>query len=171
MNRANDIKAAIQAISRGGFGKQLQLVGKVKSVEGETCTVDVAGLEIDEVRLTAVNDGGEGKLVVTPKVGSVVLMVDLSYGELRDVAVLAYTNVEKIEATVEQVELNGGENGGLVNIEQLKSWMGNVESDLTTLKTLLQSSPIAGNGAPAAIVFNPRTQSVANEIEDDKIRH
>ncbi len=171
MSRAQDIKAAIQAISRGGGGKQLHLVGLVKSVEGETCTVDVSGLELDEVRLTAVNDGEAGKLLITPAEGSAVLLTDLSGGELRDLAVVGFTKVEKIEATCEQMTLNGGENGGLVNIEQLKQWMQNVESDLTTLGALLKSSPIAGNGAPAAISFNPRTQSVANNIEDDKIKH
>ena len=101
MSKASDIRGAIRAIAYGGSGKQVHLVGKVKSVEGESCTVDIAGLEIDEVRLTAVNDGGEGKLVVTPKVGSYVLMVDLSGGELRDVAVLVFTEVEKIDDACE----------------------------------------------------------------------
>lgn len=171
MSKASDIMGAIRAIAYGGSGKQVHLVGKVKSVEGESCTVDIAGLEIDEVRLTAVNDGGEGKLVVTPKVGSYVLMVDLSGGELRDVAVLVFTEVEKIEAACEEIVLNGGENGGLVNIEQLKQWMQNVEADMQTLKELLFASPIAGNGATAAIQFNPQTKSVASDIEDTKITH
>ena len=49
--------------------------------------------------------------------------------------------------------------------------MQNVESDIATLQALLESSPIAGNGAPAAIQFTPSTQSVANDIEDSKITH
>lgn len=171
MGRVQDIKEAIRQIvgNRGGNG--LFLVGEVKSVNEEICTVEVAGLELDEVRLTAVNDGADDKLVVTPKEGSMVLLADLSGGMLRDLAVVAFTKVDKIEATCGQIALNGGENGGLVNIEQLKQWMGNVESDLAALKTLLQTSPIAGNGAPAAIVFSPRTQSVASGIEDTKITH
>lgn len=171
MSRVQDIKDAIRAIAGRGRGGQLLLVGVVKTVDGESCTVDVSGLELDEVRLTAANDGAEGKLLITPAEGSVVLLTDLSGGELRDIAVVGYTKVEKIEATCEQITLNGGKNGGLVNIEQLKQWMQNVESDFQTLKGLLQTSPIAGNGAPAAIVFNAKTQGVANDIEDDKITH
>lgn len=170
MNKTQDIKEAIRTIAgKGGGG--LFLIGEVKSVEGESCTVEVAGLEIDEVRLTAVNDGGDGKLLVTPKTGSLILLADMSGGLLRDLAVVGYTEVEKMEATCGQITLNGGENGGLVNIDKLKEWMRNVETDLKTLKTLLQSSPIAGNGAPAAIVFNPQTKSVESNIEDDKITH
>lgn len=179
MNRVQDIKEAIRQISggnRGGNG--LFLVGKVKSVEGETCTVDVAGLVLDEVRLTAVNDGTDGKLLLTPKADSMVLMADMSGGMLRDLAVIGYTHIEKGEASFDQIaieadsiELNGGENGGLVNIEKLKEWMQNVESDIATLQALLKSSPIAGNGAPAAIAFTPKTKSVSAGIEDARITH
>lgn len=171
MGKAQDIKEAIRTIAGKGNGGGLFLVGEVKSVEGETCTVEVAGLELDEVRLTAVNDGADGKLLLTPKEGSMVLLADMSGGLLRDMAVVGYTNVERIEATCDSIELNGGDNGGLVNIEKLKGWMRNVESDLETLKTLLQTSPIAGNGAPAAIAFTPQTKSVASDIEDTKITH
>lgn len=171
MNKTQEIKEAIRTIAGKTVGSGLFLVGTVKSVEGESCTVAVGELELDEVRLTAANDGADGKMLVTPAVGSTVLLTDLSGGTLRDLAVVAFTKVDKIEATCSQITLNGGENGGLVNIEHLKQWMGNVESDLAVLKTLLQTSPIAGNGAPAAIVFSPRTQSVANNIEDNKITH
>lgn len=171
MGRVQDIKEAIRQIvgNRGGNG--LFLVGEVKSVNGESCTVEVAGLELDEVRLTAVNDGADDKLVVTPKVGSMVLLADLSGGMLRDLMVVGNTEIEKMEATCEQITLNGGDNGGLVNIEQLKQWMQNVEADMQTLKELLFASPIAGNGATAAIQFNPQTKSVASDIEDTKITH
>lgn len=171
MSKTSDIKEAIRAIANGGSGRQLLLVGTVKATDGETCTVDIQGLEIDEVRLTAVNDGTSGKLLLTPATGSYVLMADLSGGELRDVAVVGYTQLESVETTCEQITLNGGSNGGLVNIEQLKNWMQSVEKDLQTLQTLLKSSPIAGNGAPAAIAFTPQTKSVASDIEDETITH
>lgn len=171
MGKIQDIREAIRAIAGGGRGGSLMLVGKVKSVEGESCTVDVGGLEIDEVRLTAANDGAEGKLLIEPKEGSMVLLADMSGGTLRDLSVVGFTNVEKITAVCDQITLNGGDNGGLVNIGQLKQWMQNVEADLNKLGMLLKSSPIAGNGAPAAIQFTPSTQSVANDIEDSKITH
>lgn len=168
MNRVKEIKEAIRSIC--GRGSGWMFVGKVISTSGDTCKVDVSGVELDEVRLTAANDGMEGKLVVTPKAGSLVLLADLSGGEFRDIAVVGWSQVEKVEADMEVI-LNGGKNGGLVNVGKLKEWMRNVEADLQTLKVLLATSPIAGQGAPAGIVFSPQTASVAAKIEDKNIKH
>ncbi len=148
----------------GGTGDGWFVTGEVLNVSGETCSVQVGGLVLDGVWLTGVHDQKEKSLVVTPKVGSMVLMADMSGGDLRQLVVVGHTEVESIV-------VNGGENGGLVNIEELKIWMGNVEQDLRTLKNLLSTTPVVGNGAPLGIVFTPSTQSVANKIEDDSIKH
>lgn len=137
---------------------------EVKSVEGESCTIALRGLSVSGVSLTAVNDGRAGRLTVTPKVGSMVLVGDLSGGSLRRLCVVKYSEVETIE-------VNGGANGGLVNVEALKQWMGDVERDLKTLQRLLMSTPIAGNGAVAGIKFEPATRSVEAKIEDETITH
>ncbi|MBR1644323.1 MAG: hypothetical protein IJ684_03005 [Bacteroidales bacterium] len=178
MNNAQEIKEAIRRIAVGGRGKQLHLVGTVKSVEGETCTVDIAGLELDEVRLTAASDGADGKLLLTPTAGSRVLMVDLSGGELRDMAVVGYTHVEKIEATCGQIELNGGENGGLVNVKELTDKLNNIEKDINTLKQALSTwtpTPQDGGASLKIALTSWMTQQLvqtqASEIEDDKITH
>lgn len=164
MNTGNlrDIKDYLRKL--GGNGGSWFATGEVKSVGGETCTVQVGGLVLEEVWLTGVHDQKEKSLVVTPKVGSMVLMADMSGGELRQLVVVGYTEVERIV-------VNGGEKGGLVNIEELKNWMGNVERDLNTLKSLLSTTPVAGNGAPLGIAFAPSTQSVASKIEDESIKH
>lgn len=179
MNRAKDIKDAIRQIcgaGRGGSG--LFLVGEVKSVEGETCTVDVAGLELDEVRLTAVNDGAEGKLLLTPKEGSMVLLTDLSGGELRDMAVVGHTGVEKIEATCEELTLNGGDNGGLVNIQDLTTKLNNIEKDINKLKQAFatwvpvpQDGGASLKGGIASWAAQQLVQTQASDMEDTKITH
>lgn len=171
MSKSREIRDAIRRIAGKGHGDTLFLTGRVRSVEGDTCTVDMRGLSLDGVRLTAVNDGARGKLLLTPKTGSAVLLADLSGGELRDLAAVAFTALESVEATCTQITLNGGDNGGLVNIERLKEWMRNVENDMMSLKALLATSPIAGNGAVAGIVFSPATKSVAAKIEDKSIKH
>lgn len=171
MSKEREIRDAIRAIC-GGVGRGLYLVCEVTAVDGDCCTVKLeGGLELTEVRLTAVSDGEEGKWLASPKVGSKVLVTDLDGGALSSLAVVGYTHIERLDATVKQIELNGGENGGLVNVGKLKEWMQNVEGDLATLQGLLASSPIAGNGAPAAISFTPKTKSVSTSIEDDKITH
>ena len=61
-----------------------------------------------------------------PKIGSNVIVVFYS----PTVAFVVMVD------EVDEILINGGENGGLVNVEDLKSWMSNVESDLSTLKNI-----------------------------------
>lgn len=178
MGKIQDIKEAIRTIVGKGNGGSLFLVGEVKSVEGESCTVDVAGLEIDEVRLTAVNDGADGKLLLTPKEGSIVLLADMSGGTLRDLAVVGFTNVEKIEATIGQITLNGGDNGGLVNIKDLTNKLNNLEKDINKLKQAFTTwVPVPQDGGSslkagvASWAAQQLVQTQVSDIEDDKITH
>ena len=178
MGKIQDIKEAIRTIVGKGNGGSLFLVGEVKSVDGESCTVDVAGLEIDEVRLTAVNDGADGKLLLTPKEGSMVLLADMSGGTLRDLAVVGFTNVEKIEATIEQITLNGGDNGGLVNIKDLTNKLNNLEKDINKLKQAFTTwVPVPQDGGSslkagvASWAAQQLVQTQVSDIEDDKITH
>lgn len=187
MGKAQDIKEAIRQICGAKGGSGLFLVGEVKSVEGETCTVNVAGLELDEVRLTAVNDGADGKLLLTPKEGSMVLLTDLSGGNLRDLAVIVYTNIEKIEATFEQIaieadsiELNGGDNGGLVNIESLKNNLDTLKKYVEAMEkaiangfTSVGASTAANGPAGRATFEGAMAAQMINfeDMEDTKITH
>lgn len=177
MSKEQDIKEAIRAIAGRGGGR-LWLVGVVKSVEGESCTVDVGGLELTDVRLTAASDGADGKLLLTPKEGSAVLLADLSGGELRDLAVVGYTAVESIEATCEQITLNGGENGGLVNIENLVSKLNTIEKDINSLKQAFSTwVPVPQDGGSslktsvASWAAQQLMQTQTSDIEDPKITH
>ena len=178
MGKTQDIKEAIRTIVGKGNGGSLFLVGEVKSVDGESCTVDVAGLEIDEVRLTAVNDGADGKLLITPKEGSMVLLADMSGGTLRDLAVVGFTNVEKIEATIKQITLNGGDNGGLVNIKDLTKKLNNLEKDINKLKQAFttwvpvpQDGGASLKGGVESWAAQQLVQTQVSDIEDDKITH
>lgn len=178
MSRLQDIKEAIRSICGKETGNGLFLVGKVKNVDGESCTVDIAGIELDEVRLTAVNDGADGKLLLIPKTDSMVLLADMSGGELRDLAVVGFTNVEKIEATCEQITLNGGDNGGLVNIKDLTDKLNNLEKDINKLKqvfTLWTPVPQDGGSSLKAGITSWAAQQLVqtqvSDIEDDKITH
>ena len=178
MSRLQDIKEAIRSICGKETGNGLFLIGKVKSVDGETCTVDVAGIELDEVRLTAVNDGADGKLLLTPKTDSMVLLADMSGGDLRDLAVVGFTNVEKIEATCDSIELNGGDNGGLVNVKDLTDKLNNLEKDINKLKQVFTLwTPVPQDGGSAlktgigSWAAQQLVQTQVSDIEDDKITH
>lgn len=133
---------------------------------GVACNVDaergVCDVEIEgksPAKGALIGDAESGVMTV-PKEGSVVAVVWAS----------PVTAVVVMVADVEEVRLMGGHLGGLVKVEELKKWMKNVESDLQTLSTVLKTSVIAGNGAPAGMVFNPQTSSVADSIENEKVR-
>lgn len=85
--------------------------GIVKSVEGQTCTVTVGGVDVPGVRLKASETEDKGRMLVTPKVGTAVTMGSLS----GDMAELVVVQVDRVET----IEVNGGQLGGLVNIGEL----------------------------------------------------
>ena len=133
--------------------------GEIISVDKTEMTCEVSFGDEDSVVASLVCGDKKKGIVQVPKVGS-------------NVVVMFYSPTVAFVVMVDEVDeilINGGENGGLVNVEELKSWMSNVESDLSTLKTLLSTSAVAGNGAALGIVFNPVTKNT--EIEDKTIKH
>lgn len=103
----------LQELLRGaGGGRETTLYqGVVKSVEGQTCTVTVGKVDVLGVRLKASETEDKGRMLVTPKVGTVVTMGSLS-GDMAELVVVQVDHVERIE-------VNGGLLGGLVNIGEL----------------------------------------------------
>ena len=172
MNPLSEIKESIQKMaSKGGAG--IVFNAKVKSVQGDTtCTVDLDGLTVSDVRLRAVVNGETSKILVTPKTGSHVLVADLS-GDLSQLAVVGYSEVEKIEVDAnDEIVFNGGENKGLVKVESMVDWMQKVYNDLQTLVGLLSSSAVAGNGANLAINFSPTTPSPnIDDFQNKDVKH
>ena len=171
MDPLSEIKESLQKIaSKGGAG--IVFTAKVKSVDGETCNVELEGLTMSDVRLRAVVNGETSKILVTPKTGSHVLVADLS-GDLSQLAVVGYSEVEKIEVDAnDEIVFNGGENKGLVKVESMVDWMQKVYNDLQTLVGLLSSSAVAGNGANLAITFSPTTPSPnIDDFQNKDVKH
>lgn len=151
------------------------ILAKVKNVDGKTCTVTIDELELADVRLRAVVNDEESGIVITPTVGSFVMITDLSNGDKRDWAVVMYSEIDKIE-------INGGKNGGLIKIEDLVSRLNAIEDDINNLKTALSSwVPIAQDGGAAlkTTLTIPGTgwatkqlaKTKTSDLEDDKITH
>lgn len=152
----------------------------VESIEGVTCTVKVDNLSISDVRLKPINENTEDEILLTPKVGTNVLVGSLS-GNLLNLFVLqadslseAYLKVNEMSFKLDKngISMNNGQNGGMVKIDEMISWMQKVYQDLQTLKGQLATHPTAGNGAPLALTFSP---SVPNPLkptfEDTKAKH
>lgn len=177
MDTYAEIARAIRSITDGNGGTAL-FTAEVKSVEGETCTVLVGELEVPDVLLTPADEGADGKLVITPKEGSQVTVADLSGGELRHLAVVHWGEVEKISLTADSIELNGGDNGGLVKIEALTDKINNIEKDINKLKQAFTTwVPVPQDGGAslksgvASWAAQQLVQTQVSDLEDDKIKH
>jgi hypothetical protein len=70
---------------------------EVVSVSGSVCSVKLDELPISDVRLRSVINNNNEQILITPKAGSYVLVVDLSGGNYRDLAVIGFSEVEKLE--------------------------------------------------------------------------
>lgn len=177
MDTYAEIARAIKAITGGNGGTAL-FTAEVKSVEGETCTVLVGELEVPDVLLTPADEGADGKLLITPKEGSQVTVADLSGGELRHLAVVHWGEVEKMSLTAGSIELNGGDNGGLVKIEALTDKINNIEKDINKLKQAFttwvpvpQDGGASLKGGVASWAAQQLVQTQVSDLEDDKITH
>jgi hypothetical protein len=179
MDVLSKIAESIKSIARtDGLRQSVLFSAKVEKVEGETCTVTIDGLTVTNVRLRAVINNNAEQLLIQPRVGSYVLAADL--GELRQLVVIAYSEIDKIHIKIGSttmdidnngVMFNGGELKGLVKVDAMVEWMSKLHSDLTTLQTLLSTSPVAGNGAPLAIAFSPTTPAPQTDsFENKKIK-
>ena len=70
----------------------------VESVDGNTCKVSVDGLSVSDVRLKATTTKTNNHVLLTPAVGSDVLVGSLS-GDFNNLFVLITDSVDKIEIT------------------------------------------------------------------------
>ena len=172
------IKRKLEEIAGSAAEGTALFTAEVKSVEGETCTVIVGGLEVPDVLLTPADEGADGKLVITPRQGSMVTVADLSGGRLRRLAVVHWGEVEKIACTCDSVEFNGGDLGGLVKIEKLTEKINTIERDLNKLKgvfsawtTVAQDGGAALKTAAADWASQTLTETQTGDYEDTKIKH
>lgn len=127
MDTYTEIRNKIRAMT--GQKTPLLLTGKVESIDADngTCTVSVGDLKLTDVRLRSVVNNEESKLLITPKTGSYVTLIDLS-GELREMEVIGYSEIKAIDIKTSgdinincegTVTFNGGGNDGLVKIQKL----------------------------------------------------
>lgn len=117
MSKERDCATKLRAI----VGKEpfQTFVAKVTKVDGATCTVQrlFDDMELDEVRLNCHSTENEG-VVIVPETGSMVLITSI---DGRCWFVSQCSKVEKITIDAnDKIIFNGGNNNGLVKIEELK---------------------------------------------------
>lgn len=179
MDKSKEIKEAIKSIV--GVPGMMFVMGKVESVGDETCSVKIADrLVINDVRLNASADGNADNILIKPEVGSMVLMADLSGGELRSLVVISFSALESMTVKFKgEVVINGGKNEGLVKVVPLKDRLNAIENDINSLKKVFSSSwiPVVYDGgaslkaAAASWAAQKLTTTSKEDIENPEIKH
>ena len=169
MDSLSEIRESIRNMAAGTGGARI-FTAKVMGTDGDTCCVDIDGLVVSDVRLRAVVNGEESGILVTPKTGSYVTVADLS-GNLTRLVVVGFSEVEKIK-------INGGQNGGLVNIGELVDRLNYIENKIGDLMDVFNNwepTPQDGGAAlklMAATWFpGPIKMSKRRDLEDTNIEH
>lgn len=157
------------------------LSGTAINVRDTLCDVEREGAPtIYDVRLNAVDDDLQSFVTVVPKEKSNVLVAVIENLKTEAVVVRC-SEVQKVLIKVgantavmndDGLVFNDGKISGLAKLPKLVEWMGKVYNDLQTLKTQLQTHPVAGKGAPLAMTFNVSVPNpVQSDFEDTKIKH
>lgn len=178
MDKSKEIKEAIKSIV--GVPGMMFVMGKVESVGDETCSVKIADrIVINDVRLNASADGNADNILIKPNVGSMVLMADLSGGELRSLVVISFSALDSMTVKFEgEVVINGGVNEGLVKVVELAEKLNAIENDINNLKSIFSSwVPVVYDGgaslkaAAASWAAQKLTTTSKEDIENPTIKH
>lgn len=158
MSKVTELRRIIKAIV--GDMWNLPLLGEVTAVDGETCSVKItSGLVVSDVRLKATVTGGDKKVLMTPVVGSDVIMMS-STGTLDNLFVIIMDAIDKVEIISADVNITVDDK---VSIEVAGVKLSETLSDLCdAIKTLTVSTGVGPSGTPL-----PPTQHKVQKLEED----
>lgn len=159
MDKSTQIRSLLRSIA--GTDKPLfnfRLM-EVVGVDGDLCRAKIDDFEIPDIRLSSIDGGSKNGLLVVPAKGSIILVADISCGNLRELYTIGYSEVESIRfhqgkttvtadaegATVEvggsklrieggKMMFNDGANHGLVKVGELKLSLESIKTYCETLK-------------------------------------
>jgi hypothetical protein len=127
MSDLREIRQRIRDISGLNDLGQPFFIATVTKVSDKDCSVMYGTLELSEVKLFSIID--PGKLLIKPKVGSMVIVADLSQGKLRDLAIIKADEVELIKYD---------QDGLVVEIDSVAKKV-NIKNNTTSLTKLFAS--------------------------------
>lgn len=171
------IRELLRDITKNPSDEIYSIVGEVINVDETKRTIDVKPAngdgEIYDVRLQSSIDQKVG-FVQIPKLNSFVVVTFIN--NLTGYVALC-TEVDKILVDCPEVIFNGGEKGGLINIEDLIGKINSLEQKVNDLISACSSVVVtlAPTGTfPLASFFTsvtPLTPTQKSDIEDEKIKH
>ena len=188
MDKSSKIAELLRSIAGTDRQRAAFLTMEVSSVNGDMCSAKLGDFEIPDIRLSVIKDGSNKGLLVTPAVGSIVLVADLSGGEMRELAVVCYTDIDSVDLKIkgadvhieeDSIELNSGNNGGIVKIAPLKTNLQSLQSYIENLQTLTATAlaPLAAlDGGASVTAYNTAWQAAKaamqqQDMEDKNVTH
>jgi len=140
-------------------GNRIDLkIGTVIKVYGEDlATVEIAEMQYDDVRLRLTDDSLDNKLVVRPKVGSLVLVADLT-GEGRVLTIIDSEDVEELEFKQDSMNLKINKNGFVIENkgENLQTVLADFITEVSKIIVIQGTSP----NVPALTQISERLKKV-----------
>lgn len=153
----DNYKELAQLVRNAAGKTQVALMqGIVRKVSGLTCEVEIGGIAVPDVRLRASEAATDAQMLITPKMGTAVIVGSLS-GDLTQLVVLAVDQIESIT-------INGGKLGGLINIEPLTQ-------KINELVQAFNSHTHQGTHGPTGLPLKTAQQLNRNDYEDTTITH
>lgn len=162
------IRSAIQEISKP-VGEMYSIVCKVKSVDttAKTCECEPVDGKADllGVRLMAQAQTG---FYIVPKVNSVVVVTMINN----------FTGYVAMFSEVQEIQLNGSNYDGLVQIQKVVDKLNNLENKVNTHITTYNAhthagvtSGVSSTAVPSAIVAGTLTPTVKADLENTTVKH
>jgi len=141
-----------------------------------TCTFNPASdaAPRENIRLQSVMSQSTG-FVLVPKEGS---SIGVTFVNKITGFVAVTTEISEMIIDTELTIFNGGENGGMVNVEPLTTKINALEKEINILKSIFKTwIPIINDGGAALKALTATfsagtlTTTTRNEIEDEKVQH
>lgn len=147
--------------------------GIVTTTDGITCSCRFGSIEVSDIRLRASLTERDRQMLIVPKTGSAVVVGSLS-GDLSSLVVLQVDEIDHIE-------INGGQLGGLVNIEDLTDRINDLVDAFNSHTHSIPSGAVAvtgtsgaaSNAAPVEVpaIADKTSRFNKNDYEDTDITH
>ena len=188
MSREKEIREVRMMLSeRLRNAAKAAMYGTVKSVDenARTCDVQIGGIVYEGVLLYSVEKENLGGRVLIPKRESAVIVARIDASDRLYVALFSEIDKvvftlgdqvtmtcdgERIEASAPKIVLNGGELGGLINIEPLTRKINDLIEAFNTHTHTIPSGAVAVTGSASA-QNNPKPVEVpAPASKRDKVR-
>lgn len=164
-----DKYAKLSETFKQAFGQRMAMplmVGEVKEITGDTCTVDFGGIEITDVRLKVQIGGETDRLIQFPAIGKMVLCGSLT-GDFKDLVVIKAERIAKLQYDENGLSIEIDSESGKVKIENenvsLKDLFDDLKSIIQNLKVFTPAGP-SGNPLPDTIASLNTLQTKINQL-------